>query len=324
MEFATPLVGDLARRVFAQSASGPSNETLDARLWTNFQSTGLDRLLTTGEPTALQDAIAMLHIAGFHVGRIPAAEVLLAHGLASRAGWDETSMLPIALPSVVEGVAVPWGRSATALYFLHDGCIARCQGPMKVACLGSNLAGEPRDAIAWPKDAFEVSSTPMDADEVLCLHALCRAAMLAGAMERALDLAVGYAGERVQFGQTIATFQAVQQMMAQLAAHAAVAAAAVELAVARFSGFTAAIAKSRASEAAGPVAEIAHQVVGAMGFTVEYPLHHATRRLWAWRDEHGSEFFWNRRIGALALSVGEGALWPVLSGTAAVGQEWRQ
>lgn len=324
MEFATHLVEDLARRVFSSSAPAPSGrDAFDAMLWTTFRSTGLDQLLATGEPTALRDATAMLRIAGFHAVRIPAAEALLAHWLAARAGWDEPSILPIAVPSLAERIALPWGRSATALYVVHDGFIARYRGPMKVTREGSNLAGEPRDEIAWPAGEFEVSSTAMEADELLCLYALCRAAMLAGAMERALDLAVAYAGERVQFGRPIGSFQAVQQMMAQLAAHVAVAAAAVELAVGRFSSFTAAVAKSRASEAVGPVAEIAHQVVGAMGFTVEFPLHQVTRRLWSWRDEHGSELYWNRRIGALISAAGSGALWPLLSGTVPAGQEWQ-
>lgn len=324
MEFATHLVEDLALRVFSSSASTVSGrDAFDAALWTTFRSTGLDQLLATGESTTLRDATAMLRTAGFHAVRIPAAEALLANWLATRAGWDETSFLPVAVMSPAERTVVPWGRSATALYFVHNGFIARCLGPMNVTCQGSNLAGEPRDQIAWPDGAFQVSSTAMEADELLCLNALCRAAMMAGAMERALDLAVVYAGQRVQFGRPIGSFQAVQQMMAQLAAHAAAAGAAVDLAVARFSTFTAAVAKSRASEAVGPVAEIAHQVVGAMGFTVEFPLHQVTRRLWAWRDEDGSELYWNRRIGAIASAGGGSGLWPLLSGTAPYGLDWQ-
>ena len=47
-------------------------------------------------------------------------------------------------------------------------------------------------------------------------------------------------------------------------------------------------------EAAGTGAAIAHQVHGAMGFTYEHSLHHATRRLWAWREEFGNEAVWAR------------------------------
>ena len=68
--------------------------------------------------------------------------------------------------------------------------------------------------------------------------------------------------------------------------------------------FAVAVAKARAGEAAGKVAEVCHQVHGAMGFTQEHPLHFATRRLWSWRDEFGHESFWQERIGRLVCSRG--------------------
>jgi alkylation response protein AidB-like acyl-CoA dehydrogenase len=139
--------------------------------------------------------------------------------------------------------------------------------------------------------------------------ALLRAAQMAGAMERALEIALEHANTRVQFGRAIGKFQAVQQMLALQASHTAAAAAAVDLGcdgLASGDGLAeCAVAKSRAGEAAGFAAEIAHQVVAAMGFTMEHPLHRYTRRLWSWRDEHGNEVFWNERLGALAA----GGLW---------------
>jgi acyl-CoA dehydrogenase len=78
--------------------------------------------------------------------------------------------------------------------------------------------------------------------------------------------------------------------------------------------FAVAVAKARTGEAAGKVAEIAHQVHGAMGFTHEHPLHFATRRLWSWRDEFGSDAYWQERIGRLVCEAGGAALWPRLAG----------
>ena len=49
-----------------------------------------------------------------------------------------------------------------------------------------------------------------------------------------------------------------------------------------------------------------------MGFTQEHPLHHATRRLWSWRDEFGSDACWQRRLGEAACAAGGEALWPTL------------
>ena len=46
--------------------------------------------------------------------------------------------------------------------------------------------------------------------------------------------------------------------------------------------------------------------------TVEHPLHHYTRRLWAWRDEDGSEQEWARRLGEVVLRAGADGIWPLL------------
>ena len=61
------------------------------------------------------------------------------------------------------------------------------------------------------------------------------------------------------------------------------------------------------------VARLAHQVHGAIGFTQEHKLHHLTRRLWAWRDEAGSELHWSRVLGTELLARGADGLWPALT-----------
>jgi alkylation response protein AidB-like acyl-CoA dehydrogenase len=74
-----------------------------------------------------------------------------------------------------------------------------------------------------------------------------------------------------------------------------------------------AVAKSRAGDASGIVAEIAHQVHGAMGFTYEHQLHHLTRRLWAWRDEYGAEPVWQRRLGREVIAAGGDRVWDFIT-----------
>ncbi len=151
------------------------------------------------------------------------------------------------------------------------------------------------------------------ADELRLRAAFGRSQLLAGAAKGALAAAVRYAGTRVQFGRPIGKFQAVQQQLALAAAEVAAATAAATSAarVVDADGFTAlsarlavAVAKSRAGEAAGEVARIAHQVHGAIGFTREHDLRLLTTRLWAWRDEDGSEAEWNELIGALVRRYG--------------------
>jgi len=41
-----------------------------------------------------------------------------------------------------------------------------------------------------------------------------------------------------------------------------------------------------------------------MGFTYEHSLHHATRRLWSWREEFGNEAVWAARLGRMVAEHG--------------------
>jgi acyl-CoA dehydrogenase len=100
-----------------------------------------------------------------------------------------------------------------------------------------------------------------------------------------------------------------------VAASGVAAAAAVEAAAGTGDlAFAVAAAKSRVGEAAGKVAEIAHQVHGAIGFTHEHRLHHLTRRLWSWRDEYGVESEWSSELGRIAAAHGGDGLWGLLTG----------
>ncbi len=67
------------------------------------------------------------------------------------------------------------------------------------------------------------------------------------------------------------------------------------------------------------VTSIAHQTHGAIGFTYEHGLHFATRRLWAWRAEFGSDAYWAGELGRTTLARGAAALWPDLTARAATG-----
>jgi alkylation response protein AidB-like acyl-CoA dehydrogenase len=186
---------------------------------------------------------------------------------------------------------------------------------------GSNLAGEPRDDLAAAAAVAVPAPLPagIDPGALLRQGALFRAAQMAGAMEAALALSTAYANDRIQFGRPIAKFQAIQQQLALLAEEAAAALVAVESAATavagglRSAGLAVAAAKIRAGEAAGKVAEIAHQVHGAIGFTEEHALHRLTRRLWSWRDEFGNEADWSLALGRELTAAGAEALWPAIT-----------
>ena len=74
-------------------------------------------------------------------------------------------------------------------------------------------------------------------------------------------------------------------------------------------GFEVSAAKIRVGEAAGVSAGLVHQVHGAIGFTYEHSLHFATRRLWSWRAEFGSESAWAIELGRRVAARGADNLW---------------
>ena len=190
---------------------------------------------------------------------------------------------------------------------------------------GRNMAGEPRDTLRFdaarlPADAAAPVKHGVSRASLYRRGALARATMMSGALERAMDLAVGYAQERQQFGRPISKFQAVQQNLAVLAGQTAAAVAAANLGIEALAKhdpdveeFRVAVAKTRVGEAATLASELAHQVHGAIGFTKEYALQLATRRLWSWREEFGSDPEWAARLGSFMCARGADALWPSLT-----------
>lgn len=313
------LIADAAARLFATAAT--ADVPFDAALWKEFRASGLAGILAEGSTA---DAVSVLRPCGSHGAAIPAAEAVLGDWLASRAGLPaEEGLVSVALGSTLQvrgGKAggdlrrVPWGRQADVVYAVAGAGVVRIAARPASVAPGENMAGEPRDTLRFEAvPVAEVKGTT--ADELLAMAALLRAAQMVGAMERSLDLSLEHATQRQQFGRPISAFQAVQQMLSLIASHTAAAAAAVDLAAQHGSGGTleAAIAKSRAGEAAGLAAENAHQVIAAMGFTREHALHRCTRRLWSWRDECGNEAFWNAKLGEAAARAGETGVWPMIA-----------
>ena len=122
-------------------------------------------------------------------------------------------------------------------------------------------------------------------DEVVRRGAVGAAAEMLGAARRCLDMAVGYAKVREQFGQPIGAFQAVRHKLAEMLldvenAHAATYYAAWALdAGAEDREVAASVAKAYVGEAAWRAAGEAIQVHGGIGFTWEYDLHLYAKRV---------------------------------------------
>ncbi|WP_158228441.1 acyl-CoA dehydrogenase family protein [Pseudonocardia sp. MH-G8] len=328
---------ELAESVFGDAASPDTG--FDAALWSTLQETGLARLTLPaaagGSEGTVADSAVVLAAAGRHAARVPLVETdLLAGWLLQAAGLDVPDGVLTAVAGDLDvngGHArgelrrVPWARAAAALAVLTPTQVVLLGPEALTVTDGANLAEEPRDVVVVDGPVTAVAPAPDGAaGELRVRAALGRASLLAGAASGALAATVRYAGERVQFGRPIGRFQAVQQQLAAAGAELAAASAAASAAagVATADGmaagstrFAVAAAKARTGEAAGVVARTAHQVHGAIGFTREHDLRLWTTRLWAWRDEDGSDAEWNAEIGAAALAAGPAGLWPLIAGS---------
>ncbi|WP_411106686.1 acyl-CoA dehydrogenase family protein [Streptomyces sp. cmx-4-9] len=110
--------------------------------------------------------------------------------------------------------------------------------------------------------------------------ALLTAALQLGSALRTVELAVGYAGGREQFGQPIGAFQAVKHLCARMLVRAEVARTAVYAAAVTGDAGEGAAAKLLADEAAVGNARDCLQVHGGMGFTWEADVHLHLKRAW--------------------------------------------
>lgn len=304
------------------------------RLWAALGEQGMTAVgeVTEGD-LGFADSMALVQRAAFHAVPVPFGETVLARRLLGRVGLDiPDGALTVVAPGIagtitlaggkLGGLArgVPWGRSIGHAVLAAGDTLVLTDLLGAVVEQGVNMADEPRDTLDMGR-ARVIASAPMEgaARIVEADGALLRAVQLSGALSRVLDHSLTWAGDRVQFGKPISKFQAIQHLMAQLAAETAAAGAATDMAVEASvlmpDRFAVAVAKARAGEAAGKGAAIAHQAFGAMGFTREHQLQYATRRLWSWRDEFGGEAYWQAELGCTIAAKGADRLWATLTET---------
>lgn len=295
-------------------------------LWTVLEDSGLSAAALPetlgGSGLSIGATVALLRVAGYHAAPLP----LVEHWLAGQALAAVGQPMPAPVLSfgladgTASGTRAPWGRQLPVVVLGGEGGAGRLRlyTEPRLVRTGANLAGEPCDLLdlAASEPMLDVP-LPGDASSWRARGALMRSAQMAGAMRRCLELSLSYAAERSQFGRPLAAFQAIQQQLAMLAAEVAAVDVAVEaaaLAAERSPAFDEiAVAKARAGLAVEPVTRIAHQVHGAMGFTQEHRLHLSTRRLWSWRDDHGSETEWQIALGRRVVGAGGAGLWPFLT-----------
>ena len=347
------IVVETAEKIFAdladpQTINNDKTNSWQAPLWQALSEAGLplswvpDEL--GGSGASLADGFALLNAAGRFAVAIPLAETMLAGWLLAQAKMTspegEMTVLPAspkdritvdadgALSGRCRGV--PFAKAARHFAVLAHGpdgvSIALVDASKGRIASGLNVGYDHSDTVTLDKVqpvAIKAAPDGVDQTTLMLMGGVARSLQIAGALESMLDISVRYSNERVAFEKKISKFQAVQHNLARLAGESAAALAAATSAADTIASaasldndavfLEAASAKIRCSEAAEKGSGIAHQVHGAIGFTIEHILHRYSLRALAWRDDFGSESYWAVELGKLVAERGADELWPLVA-----------
>lgn len=346
------IVAETAERIFTdladtQSVNSAKNDAWKAPFWNALADAGLPLSWVPedcgGSGADLADGFSVASSAGRFAISVPLIETMLAGWLLSRAG----------LPSPDGKMTVAPARPQDRVTINADGTLSgRVRGipfasevehiaviasgaqgftialVVASACrieAGENLGSDPSNIVTF-NNTKPVSAKPAPSGttpaSLMLMGATLRSLQIAGALETMLDITVRYSNERVAFEKPISKFQAVQHNLARLAGEVAAAVAAAGSAadtIANSSSFDDAVflevssAKVRCAEAAEKGTAIAHQVHGAIGFSMEHILHRYTLRALGWRDDFGHETYWATELGKFVATRGADELWPLVA-----------
>jgi acyl-CoA dehydrogenase len=346
------IVAETAERIFAdladaQTINRDKNGAWKAPLWQALTEAGLPLSWVPedcdGSGASLAEGFSVLSAAGRFAIAVPLAETMLAGWLLAQARIKSPEgMMTVAPASPKDRITlnadgtlsgrargVPFAKTARYIAVLASGA-----GGLSIALVdagacrieaGLNLASDASDVVTLTNVApISIKPAPkgFDQNTLMLMGGVARSLQIAGALESMLDISVRYSNERVAFEKKISKFQAVQHNLAKLAGESAAALAAATSAADTIANSTsfddavfleAASAKIRCSEAAEKGGAIAHQVHGAIGFTIEHILHRYTLRALAWRDDFGSESHWAVELGKMVAARGADELWPLVA-----------
>lgn len=239
--------------------------------------------------------------AAFDAGQCPTAE-------RTAKGWQVTGQLR----------DVPYLREADLVVMPvllgHQlGILQLPVSKLQIEC-GENWAGESRDCASMHELTFALDAVaPVPENFSLVTlktrGALVRALQISGALQAIRDLSVQYANDRVQFGKPLAAMQVIQSYLARIAEQVLFAEAAVSTAIGSPSEWNCGIAKAVTGRAGMEVAQLAHQIHGAIGMSGEYPLGRYSARVWAWSEEYGRSDDWEAQLGCSLFHTTAPSIW---------------
>lgn len=308
------------------------NRRLPKRLYDALVENGITLMLVPEEQGGIGasngDAAAILRAAGEAAAPGPLLETMLGQYLLALAGLELSDGLlslvfvdTLSVPECGQWADaalhdVPWAETVDQVLVIarttQGARLLVTQASDWTVTPGHDAAGEPRDSLT--STSIAVTTAELDAyDDLLRLAAVLRGAQILGAIEWSFRRSVDYAGERKQFGREISKFQAIQQMLAELADHVLASSGITEAAAESLSPSLIAATRSRLGDAADATITITHQVHGAIGFSHEYALNARTRRLMAWRDNFGSVLYWRRTLASSFVNQTRESFWPAIA-----------
>jgi acyl-CoA dehydrogenase len=347
------IVAETAEKIFAdladaQTINRDNKGAWKAPLWQALTEAGLPLAWVPddcgGSGASLAEGFSVLSAAGRFAVAVPLAETMLAGWLLAQgkiASPDgEMTVVPaspkdritVNADGSLSGRArsVPFAKAAKHFAVLASDA----KGGVSIALVdatkcrietGLGLGGDNSDTVTLDKvQPVTIKPAPQGFDQtrLMLMGGVARSLQIAGALESMLEISVRYSNERIAFEKKISKFQAVQHNLARLAGESAAALAAATSAADAIANATsfddevfleAVAAKIRCAEAAEKGGGIAHQVHGAIGFTIEHILHRYSLRALAWRDDFGSESYWAVELGKLVCNRGADELWPLVA-----------
>jgi hypothetical protein len=248
------------------------------------------------------------------LGTIAAA--LVVERLARLPFTTEAAMSALVRPLLGEGVQGPLclveaGSAKRLLRFLRPGATVVMVGDLGVASMAvsaEQLRPEPDALFGYPMatlladpELARMTTHAVSPDEMKTRWRVALAAEAAGLLAAALSSTAAYVTDRNQFGRPIATFQAIRHRLAEAQVRTNGVYWQAMKAAGTLDAGDAALAALHAQESARATVYDFHQFLGAMGMTLEHPLHLWTYRLKALISELGGR-------GSQALAAAD-AIW---------------
>lgn len=197
-------------------------------------------------------------------------------------------------PSLPRPIAIVQGDARHAVRFLPVAkSVLSIHGTqIRAAVLSDNACTRVESLFAYPMgvlntDALTWADFDCDADAVRDAWRVAVAAELAGALKGGLDAVVTHVRNRHQFGRALGSFQAIQHRLAAAAGKIEAAYWLTLKAAQNLDRADAATALGYVQEASTKIVYDLHQFMGAMGLTLEHPLHRWTYRVRLLRSAFG-------------------------------------